>query len=111
MDDDDDGDGVDDLDDIDPLDPDIDGDGINDGLDPDPEFSNNMCTGDVAVFSGTVVDTVVCGAGTSITVSPSTVVSGPNGKLILISPSVKIEPDFEAHRFEIISEDPCATCD
>ncbi len=97
---------------LDPNDPDTDGDGIDDGLDNGPLFSDNNCTGGTAadaIFADVVITEITCGATTSIEVQhPGEVQS--IGHLRLISPKVNFNPGFKSGRLTIISADPCASC-
>ncbi len=95
---------------LDPNDPDYDGDGIDDGLDTDPVFTNNDCTGADALFTGVVTTDIVCGADNTITLDvPSEVQAA--GSLLLISPNVIFKPGFKVGgRMTVQSTHPCAVC-
>ncbi len=95
---------------LDPNDPDYDGDGIDDGLDTDPVFTNNDCTGADALFTDVVTTDMVCGADSSITLDIPAEVQAA-GSLLLISPNVIFLPGFSTGgQMAVQSTHPCAAC-
>ena len=93
----------------DPNDPDSDGDGIGDALDRNP-VSSNLCSLAEETFNMVVTASVTCAANISINVVPPAKVQSPLGDLLLISPSVKLQPGFRAGRLTVISSNPCPGC-
>ncbi len=81
----------------DPLDPDMDGDGIMDGLDDAPEVGSNLCFGNDAVFENANISSgqiETCAAVNSVQVE-DTLVIDTGGKAKIISPNVFLTPGFQ----------------
>jgi uncharacterized delta-60 repeat protein len=98
---------------LDPTDPDTDGDGLDDGLDPDPLIAGDACTGGTsaaATFQAVVTGAAACSASESIVVQAPAAVE-PTGELLLVAPRIVFEAGFRVSgRLRVISKHPCAAC-